>query len=176
MKHTSLKILQIILVASLFFTGELKTQTFFEQLEKNNNPNLNQIKEAFEDQWKDFPAGQRKPGWKQMQRWQYFWEPRTFPNGEFPNQVEIYREYEFFKGKETHSNPSSTKQWTLLGPETKPEKVYDVRQQGLGRVNVIRFHPDNPNIIWAGAASGGVWRSKDGGSSWETFHLLNFFL
>ncbi len=174
MKHTSLKILQIILVASLFFTGELKTQTFFEQLEKNNNPNLNQIKEAFEDQWKDFPEGQRKPGWKQMQRWQYFWEPRTFPNGEFPNQVEIYREYEFFKGKETHSNPSSTKQWTLLGPETKPEKVYDVRQQGLGRVNVIRFHPDNPNIIWAGAASGGVWRSKDGGSSWETFPFTQF--
>ncbi len=174
MKNTLNKVIQVIIITILLFTGKTAAQSPFEQVEKSKSPNYEQIKEAFDEYWKGFPEGQRKPGWKQMQRWQYFWEQRTFPNGEFPNQLEIYREYEFFNKKNKSPNPSSSKQWTILGPISSPEKVYDVREQGLGRVNVIRIHPNDPNIIWAGAASGGVWRSTDGGSTWETFPFTQF--
>lgn len=35
-----------------------------------------------------------------------------------------------------------------------------------GRVKSIAVHPTNATIIYAGAASGGVWKSADGGQSW----------
>lgn len=36
-----------------------------------------------------------------------------------------------------------------------------------GRVKCIAVHPTNPAIVYAGAASGGVWRSDDSGQSWR---------
>ena len=36
-----------------------------------------------------------------------------------------------------------------------------------GRVSSIDVVPGNPNIIFVGAATGGVWRSKDGGLEWK---------
>lgn len=38
-----------------------------------------------------------------------------------------------------------------------------------GRVKCLAVHPLNPNILYAGAASGGLWRSFDGGRNWELF-------
>ncbi|KQC12114.1 MAG: hypothetical protein APR63_03370 [Desulfuromonas sp. SDB] len=35
-----------------------------------------------------------------------------------------------------------------------------------GRITAVAVHPDNLNIIYAGAALGGVFKSTDGGSSW----------
>lgn len=44
--------------------------------------------------------------------------------------------------------------WTSEGPET-------------AAVTVIRFDPQNPSIVWAGTQSAGVFRSADGGLTWE---------
>ena len=35
-----------------------------------------------------------------------------------------------------------------------------------GRTRVIRFHPNNPNIMFAGSVSGGLWKSTDAGNIW----------
>lgn len=44
------------------------------------------------------------------------------------------------------------------------------RTEGPGntgaRFNCIKPHPTDPNIIYAGAASGGVWKTTDGGATW----------
>ena len=36
-----------------------------------------------------------------------------------------------------------------------------------GRTTAIDVVHNNPNIIYIGTASGGIWRSKSGGISWE---------
>jgi len=36
-----------------------------------------------------------------------------------------------------------------------------------GRVKSIAVHPTNEDIVYAGAASGGVWKSEDSGQSWR---------
>lgn len=46
--------------------------------------------------------------------------------------------------------------WTWLGPGNVG-----------GRVREILIHPTNPNIMWTGACSGGIWKTTDGGSSWQ---------
>ncbi len=35
-----------------------------------------------------------------------------------------------------------------------------------GRITTIDVVLDNPNIIYLGAASGGVWKTENGGNSW----------
>jgi photosystem II stability/assembly factor-like uncharacterized protein len=35
-----------------------------------------------------------------------------------------------------------------------------------GRIRTAAIHPVNPQIIYAGAASGGVWKTTNGGASW----------
>ena len=35
-----------------------------------------------------------------------------------------------------------------------------------GRIRAVAIHPTNPSIVYAGAASGGVWRSLNGGATW----------
>ncbi len=36
-----------------------------------------------------------------------------------------------------------------------------------GRTRMLVPHPTNPNILWAGTARGGVWKTTDGGESWS---------
>lgn len=53
----------------------------------------------------------------------------------------------------------------------------DVRPSGLswtwigpgnigGRLRAIVIHPAQPNIMWLGSASGGIWKTTTGGASW----------
>jgi len=44
---------------------------------------------------------------------------------------------------------------------------------GAGRVRTIAVHPTDPDILYVGAASGGIWKSTDAGSSWT---VLDDFL
>ncbi len=45
--------------------------------------------------------------------------------------------------------------WSFIGPNTI-----------AGRVRVVKFHPTNGNIAYAGSASGGLFKSTDGGLTW----------
>jgi len=36
-----------------------------------------------------------------------------------------------------------------------------------GRVKALAVHPTDPDTVYAGAASGGVWKSTDGGQTWD---------
>ena len=40
-----------------------------------------------------------------------------------------------------------------------------------GRTRAILFHRDNPNVMYAGAVSGGLWRSTTGGQTWSRNEL-----
>ena len=36
-----------------------------------------------------------------------------------------------------------------------------------GRVRAIVVRPDNPNIIWVAAATGGLWKTTNAGADWS---------
>jgi photosystem II stability/assembly factor-like uncharacterized protein len=36
-----------------------------------------------------------------------------------------------------------------------------------GRVMTLAVHPENPGIIYVGSASGGVWKTTNGGATWQ---------
>lgn len=45
--------------------------------------------------------------------------------------------------------------WTFLGPTNVG-----------GRIRAIAIHPTQPNTMWIGATSGGIWKTTDGGTTW----------
>ena len=53
--------------------------------------------------------------------------------------------------------------WRALGPD----RVMTNGVATAGRVSAIAIHPTDMNILYAGGAQGGVWRSDDAGANWR---------
>ncbi len=53
--------------------------------------------------------------------------------------------------------------WVPIGPAPIP---VNASVSYSGRTVAIAVHPTNPNIVYAGAAQGGLYRSLDGGATW----------
>ncbi|HWI93040.1 MAG TPA: hypothetical protein VNT20_17305 [Flavisolibacter sp.] len=52
-------------------------------------------------------------------------------------------------------------------PATGGSPWYNAGPRNInGRVKCLAVHPTNPDIVYAGAASGGVWKTTNGGQSW----------
>jgi photosystem II stability/assembly factor-like uncharacterized protein len=164
----------ILLFISLGLANIAMAETPFTKVGKIKSPTLMDIQKAYNDYFSTIKS-EKKSGWKQFKRWEYFWKKRLSDDGIFPNMNKIYDQViEFESSQKNEKNRTQSIDWTLMGPIQVPEATGDAREQGLGRINIVRFHPTNPNVIWVGAASGGVWKSTDGGNTWFTFPFTNF--
>ena len=88
----------------------------------------------------------------------------------FPRQfIDQQKEAEYAKSQLKAGSEYLSAQWTNIGPEGI-DCAGDVMvpHWGVlsGRVRGLAVHPTNPDIVYAGAASGGVWKSIDGGQNW----------
>lgn len=122
------------------------------------------IQKAFNKYWHDKEIEKGK-GYKQFKRWEYFMEPRVFPSGYIDN---LAYQKAFWDKINNKSMDKASPVWTNLGPSLTPFTINTSNKTGNGRINCIAFHPDDQNIIYAGAPSGGFWKSEDGGNSWST--------
>jgi hypothetical protein len=57
-----------------------------------------------------------------------------------------------------HGRSSAFGEWEQMGPTAN--------SSGIGRVNRLAFDPVNANTVYAGTATGGLWRTTNNGSSW----------
>lgn len=159
----------IFLINSFLF-GENKLQDIQQNDTKQN---FNKIQKRLNDEYNSQNPSVRR-GWKQFKRWEYFWGQRTFPTGEFPDPYKIYQESITFDKKYNNNNKiQANNQWKQLGPFAPPSSA-NTREQGVGRVNIVRFNPKDELDLWIGAASGGVWRSTNGGNTWINYPFTNF--
>ncbi len=60
------------------------------------------------------------------------------------------------------SNLTAGAGWSFVGPIGTPNGG------GSGRINCIKFVPGNANTIFVGAPVGGLWKSTNGGQTWNT--------
>lgn len=62
----------------------------------------------------------------------------------------------------------STPTWTFVGPKNLSVSAPPMAGPSptAGRVNAVAWHPTDPNILYVGAAGGGLWRSTDAGLNW----------
>jgi photosystem II stability/assembly factor-like uncharacterized protein len=100
-------------------------------------------------------------GWKPYNRAKWFLDQRR-ADGELPDPMARWRAWEAKREIEARIGAYARTSWFQLGPT-----------RFSGRIIDIEFHPTNADIVYAGAASGGLWKSTDGGDTWQvlTDHL-----
>lgn len=104
-------------------------------------------------------------GWKQYKRWEYFTEQRVYPTGERINHAQIWNEITKFNKEFPSENRGSRNAWTHMGPSTSLN-VTGHWNPGIGRINVIAREPGNPQTLYIGSPSGGLWKTTDEGANW----------
>lgn len=118
--------------------------------------------------WDQVPASIKKRN--SFKRLEWFYRPRMNEQDAFPRQfIDKQKEAEFAKSQLKAGSEYLSAQWTNIGP-VGIDCAGDVMvpHWGVlsGRVRGLAVHPTNPDIVYASAASGGVWKSIDGGSNW----------
>lgn len=172
---TYIKSLFLVIVIAFCYPQISDSQALLQKLEGKKNVTFQEQREAGEAIWKDIPVDQRK-GWKAFKRWEYFWETRQKEDGALPTPAEmanIIRDANI-ENKKISKTLAKQPEWKNLGPMGNPSNNTGGADIGVGRLNVVRMSPDNSKVIWVGAAGGGVWRSTNGGKSWETFPFTQF--
>lgn len=93
-----------------------------------------------------------------------FTEMRDYRNRH--RNVHIRVPKRFQKGPQgPHGLQGRAANWTEMGP-WDIDHVTSHWCPGIGRIDVIQEDPNNSNILYAGAPTGGLWKSLDAGNSW----------
>jgi len=97
--------------------------------------------------------GQPTPRWRNDKRRTVWFSTRTtWPLREAPTATLVA---ERDRARQTVPSAPGTTQWEQVGPTNIG-----------GRMTSATCHPSDANVIWAGAAGGGVWHSADAGRTW----------
>lgn len=172
-KITFIKLLSVILIiiaSQNIAISQAWKESLPQDREAQAKLTLFDYQKAFNDYWEPLNVENgyytvegekvKAGGWKQFKRWEYYWDKRVNPvTGEFPEVSAMERFGEYLKTKEGQRSISGN--WTSMGP-TSSTGGY----AGIGRLNCVGFHPTDNNKFYVGAASGGIWKTTDGGTSW----------
>jgi hypothetical protein len=163
-------IFMFFMVCSIFYVTAQQDEVSLAPLLKNKRT-LPAVMQVIDNYYKS-PSTKALLGeknaersYKHWKRWEYWWSSRVGPNGEFVNVTEkmlaatgLQQNRKLTANGSPNQAESVSGNWSLVGPNTT--------DNGIGRVDRLAFHPTDPNIIYAGAAGGGLWRTTNGGVSW----------
>ena len=159
------RITNTILIVSFLLSIQMGfSQPWMENV-TSDKPTFQEIQTAFNEYWKDRPIEKGK-GYKPFKRWEWYWESRLLPNGEFPSPSITWDEFHKYysqRNQNEQRSTQSTANWTSSGPSTSAGGY-----SGLGRINCMAFHPTDPNTFWVGTPAGGLWKTTNGGINWTT--------
>lgn len=110
---------------------------------------------------------------KQFRRWEWFWKGRLQSDGTFPRPSLYLSELQKIQSRKPIESEQSSKQWKELGPSAPDMPGPLSSWNGIGRVNVIEISPKDPNVLYAGSAAGGIWRSTNGGTAWSHINITS---
>ncbi|MFI5149173.1 MAG: T9SS type A sorting domain-containing protein [Bacteroidia bacterium] len=162
----------------VFMSFQLNAQDWVQMMQ-DPNVNFYDVQKAFNKYWAKEERNaslRRLVGGKESQsaeenyekykRWEYFTEQRVYPSGDrslIRKGAQEIQDHFVTSSKRSPSSITMAGNWSLLGPTTQISAG-----GGAGRVNVVRFDPSNPSTIYAGAPSGGLWKSTNNGLTWTT--------
>lgn len=151
---------------------------------RSKNANFYDIQKNFEKQeekWKRQDRRARRRG-KEIKehsgeevykRWESFMAPRVFPSGNLTLPSNNYGNFMSWQQSILNTNGNTNyllnaANWASLGPIGSPSGPSPYSRTGAGRVNFIRFDPNNSNTMYVGTPDGGLWKSINGGTTWTT--------
>lgn len=144
-----------LLFISLFITWTLSAQNgeWINRIQHSSKVNLRDMGDISDMRWS-----------KHLERYRWKESNCLDENGFIIPQNKRIKD--FLKQPQNRAAQSNGN-WTPIGLEswTLGNSGYN---PGNGRINAVTIDPNNPQVIFACAASGGVWKSNDAGETWNT--------
>ena len=106
----------------------------------------------------------------EKQRREWFYRERAYPRQTIPAGArgEALRQMQATKSSLLKNAAGSADRWTPIGP--RPINTLLNSQVGppmaSGRVSALAVDPRNADVVYLGGATGGVWKTTDGGVNW----------
>ena len=145
-------------------TGDTARYPYWIQMMQDPGARFRDTQRAFEKYWEG-RENFRHNGWKVFRRWEYINQDCVQPDGKLPPPGQPIIEYEKYLSSHD-ATTSATGNWSQVGPVNSPGNATG-QPNGLGRINGICFHATNPNTIYIGSPSGGLWMTTDGAATWN---------
>lgn len=108
-----------------------------------------------------------------FKRFEWFYRPRTDEFGTYPKehidkQLLIEQQKAEKRRSPLKKAKSTSDLWTNIGPKAIDMSSSFIPYWGnvSGRVRGLDVHPTDPNIVYIGAAAGGIWKTTNGGNTW----------
>ncbi|MBT8179949.1 MAG: hypothetical protein KJO53_00020, partial [Eudoraea sp.] len=172
-------LLACLLLGSVSYGQYIESAPWMDTLSKkqgttakgaNNAFTIYEISDAFNAYWEGKDPSVKGSGFKPYKRWENYWMNYVDAQGYLPTSKELW---ETWKNKSiSNKTPNPTSNWSFVGPDTPGTLSGSL--PGTGRINQMAVDPNNPSIWYAGAPSGGLWKSVDAGNSW--INLFDDFL
>lgn len=109
--------------------------------------------------------------WKLYKRWEHMMMPMMVASHGVRLGTSDQAEKNFYHQHQAQQTSRSGAGWTYIGaPAAFDDGGGD---SSAGRVNCVRFDPQNRNIIYCGAPTGGLWKSTDFGATWNLLNTDN---
>ncbi len=137
-------------------------ETYYDLMRNDSNLTLAEIRKKAEALFAKNPESQ---GYKHYQRYLSRAIHRLGNDGKVQN-------YAAHAVHELGLSPSPQDQnhgyWQAVGPfSISTDSAATNLGVGLGRIEVIEIDPSDPNTIYVGTPSGGLWRTKNSGKTWK---------
>ena len=136
----------------------------------SDNPNVLEIQQAYKDYYEVHPF--EKNSYTQFyKRWMHWARPLTQGDGTIhePTVDEMNaaeKQRLFLRAQEAQQQRGSAAGWTFVGPK----QTFDTDGQTVvtWQTNIysIAVAPSDPNVVYAGGESGGIWKTTDKGMNW----------
>ncbi len=161
MRTTTTAVLSALIVIVGFHTS-LYAQIKFEEVR-------NAYQAAVET-----PATDGKPRInKQFRRWEWYWQGRLQEDGTFPTPAMYLQELRKVSERKGSDDAQSAKTWKELGPIAPDMQSELPTWNGIGRINCIDFARRDQNVMFAGSAAGGIWKTTNSGQQWQPIDIPN---
>lgn len=152
--------IKYIIIIVLLFSLNINAQDkgiWVDKLKSSKDVKFNDVETEFEKSDKKW--------FKHYERWAWNNRLDIDEKGNVNNRNTSLTQYQdvYLNNQKSTNNYGN---WSPLGP-TNWINGNSGYNPGNGRVNAITVDPNNSDIIYACAASGGLWKTNDGGQSWN---------
>lgn len=161
-----------ILTTQMGWSQNNKTQNYKSKV-SNSDANFFEIvaQKRAEFAQMDLSIRANQKAYKQFERWAYIWRDKVNKDGSFPTEANRLLSTEQYISTvmefQSENRSSTTSPWLQIGPINRPTVNGYAGYPGKGRINVIAEDPTNTQIMYAGSAAGGIWKTTNGGNLWN---------
>ncbi|MFC0605496.1 hypothetical protein [Winogradskyella pulchriflava] len=150
--------------------GQSQQDVDWTKMSNNKGATFYEVQNNFNDYWRNKTV-ERGKGYKPFKRWESYMESRVYPSGDMSLPSQTYSNFlKWGRANFTLAQRSkaAVSNWKPLGPIGAASGPSPYTTTGAGRVNFLRFDPNDSSIMYLGTPDGGLWKSTNSGSTWTT--------